>query len=122
MTESVVDLYAKVISEQLRKERGELISESKEAAEKVVHKMDSDAFHVGSHGTQHAFAASETDRGEANHYFVHDTATGKTHSVTLDHGGEMMSHAQVKKAAGPHIHPQIVKALHKDHKDEMDMG
>lgn len=115
----LVDFYAKMISEQIRKENGVSLSESLEAAEKKVLKKDPDAMHIASHGTQHAFAAGETDRGEAHYYMVHDTATGKTHGVALEHGGEVMSHDEVKQEAGSKIHPEIVKAIYNDHKADL---
>ena len=122
MVKTVQELYAKVISEQIRRETGTSLAESKEAAEKVVRKLDRDAYHVASHGSQHAFVAGESDRGESDHYMVHDTETGKTHHVHIEHGGEPMTHAEVKKAAGKEVHPSVVKAIHKDHKEELDMG
>jgi hypothetical protein len=114
MTDKLMEAYARQVFGT--------INESKQAAEKAVHKLDRDAYHVGSHGSQHAFAAGETDRGESDHYMVHDTATGKTHHVHIEHGGEPMSHAEVMKAAGKNIHPSVVKAIHKDHKEEMGMN
>ena len=39
--------------------------------------------------------------------------------MSLDHGGEAMSHDAVKKAAGSKVSPAAVKAIHSDHTDEL---
>ena len=94
------------------------IIESLAAAQSAVGKKDPDAFHISSHGTQHVFGGGDSDR-ENHTYHVHDTKTGKTHHVSLDHGGEAMSHGEVKKQAGQHVSPAAVKSIHKDHKEEL---
>ncbi len=78
-----------------------------------------DAIHLGSHGTQHAFAHGETDRGESHYYTVHDTATKKNHDIPLEHGGKAFTLSQIKKVAGKEVHPELLKKIHADHKEEL---
>ena len=119
MSSNPMDLYAKVISEQKRREDGVLAEEDNglSKASAAAKKIDRDAYHVGSAGQQHAFGHDAGDRGETAAYTVHDTKTGKVHrvSVPLDDSGA--SHATVKKALGKDVHPDLAKHIHKDIKD-----
>jgi hypothetical protein len=83
-----------------------------------IEKKDPDAMHMSTHGTQHVYIGGQSDR-ENHSYHVHDTSTGKTHHVSLDHGGKAMSHGAVKNAAGSKVSSAAVKAIHSDHKDEL---
>ena len=83
-----------------------------------IEKKDPDAMHMATHGTQHVYIGGQSDR-ENHSYHVHDTSTGKTHHVSLDHGGKAMSHGAVKSAAGSKVSSAAVKAIHSDHKDEL---
>tara|TARA_B110000908_G_C9927018_1_gene302229 strand:+ start:134 stop:526 length:393 start_codon:yes stop_codon:yes gene_type:complete len=86
-----------------------------------VEKKDSDAMYVSTHGTQHVYSGSQSDR-ENYTYLVHDTAKRKTHTFGLDHGGEVLSPREVKKAAGPSVSPATIKAITKHANDEIKMG
>jgi hypothetical protein len=50
---------------------------------------------------------------------VHNTHTGKTHTISLDHGGGTMSRSQIRKHAPKEVSDKAVAAIHKDHKEEM---
>ena len=78
-----------------------------------------DAIHLGSHGTQHAFAHGETDRGESHYYTVYDTATKKYYDIPLEHGGKAFTLSQIKKVADKEVHPELLKKIHADHKEEL---
>ena len=95
---NTIEAFAQFISKQLVGEGVETLSESLAKATKAIEKMDGDAIHVGSHGTQHVFIRGG-DHSESHHYTVHDTATGKNHDIHLEHGGKAMTMAQIKKAA-----------------------
>ncbi len=83
-----------------------------------IEKKDPDAMHMSTHGSQHVYIGGQSDR-ENHSYHVHDTSTGKTHHVSLDHGGKAMSHGAVKSAAGSKVSSAAVKAIHSDHTDEL---
>ena len=113
-----INMYASVISEQVRKETGKTLDESLEAAKKAATKDDRDAYHVGSVGDQHAFAHDPGDRGESASYSVHDMRSGKVHHVSVPLNDRMSaSHGTIKKALGQHVHPDMAKHIHKDIKD-----
>jgi len=83
-----------------------------------IEKKDPDAMHMSTHGSQHVYVGGQSDR-ENHSYHVHDTSTGKTHHVSLDHGGKAMSHGAVKAACGPKVGAAACKAIHSDHTDEL---
>jgi len=83
-----------------------------------IEKKDPDAMHMSTHGSQHVYIGGQSDR-ENHSYHVHDTSTGKTHHVSLDHGGKAMSHGAVKSACGSKVNAAACKAIHSDHTDEL---
>ena len=95
---------------QLREELNNLNEAEDSKVTSSIEKKDPDAMHLSTHGSQHVYIGGQSDR-ENHSYHVHDTSTGKTHHVSLDHGGEAMSHDAVKKAAGSKVSPAAVKAL-----------
>jgi len=103
---------------QLREELENLNEEEDSKVTSSIEKKDPDAMHMATHGTQHVYIGGQSDR-ENHSYHVHDTSTGKTHHVSLDHGGKAMSHGAVKSAAGSKVSSAAVKAIHSDHKDEL---
>jgi len=95
----------------------QMLNEEDSSVTSKVKKLDPEAIHISSHGTQHLYSGAQADHD--NHtYHVHDTSTGKTHHVSLDHGGEEMSHSEIKNETPSHVSPAVVKAIHKDHKGE----
>ena len=90
-----------------------------------IRKSDRDAGHLSTHGSQHVYMGGQSDR-ENHSYHVHDTSTGKTHHVSLEHGGEEMSHSEVKSVVKTQtsgkVSPAATKAIHSDHSEEMSFG
>ena len=103
---------------QLREELENLNEAEDSKVTSSIEKKDPDAMHMSTHGTQHVYVGGQSDR-ENHSYHVHDTSTGKTHHVSLDHGGKAMSHGAVKAACGPKVGAAACKAIHSDHKDEL---
>ena len=103
---------------QLREELENLNEAEDSKVTSSIEKKDPDATHMSTHGTQHVYIGGQSDR-ENHSYHVHDTSTGKTHHVSLDHGGKAMSHGAVKAACGPKVGAAACKAIHSDHKDEL---
>ena len=103
---------------QLREELNNLNEAEDSKVTSSIEKKDPDAMHMSTHGTQHVYIGGQSDR-ENHSYHVHDTSTGKTHHVSLDHGGKAMSHGAVKSAAGSKVSSAAVKAIHSDHTDEL---
>ena len=103
---------------QLREELNKINEAEDSKVTSSIEKKDPDAMHMSTHGTQHVYIGGQSDR-ENHSYHVHDTSTGKTHHVSLDHGGKAMSHGAVKSAAGSKVSSAAVKAIHSDHKDEL---
>jgi hypothetical protein len=91
------------------------------AVSAIVAKHDSDSFHVKTVGHEHVYAG-ESGSPDAHVYHVHNTQTGKTHHIYMEHGGDAMSHREIKKQAGSHISDAATKAIHKDHKEEVGSG
>ena len=103
---------------QIREELSNLTEAEDSKVTSSIEKKDPDAMHMSTHGTQHVYIGGQSDR-ENHSYHVHDTSAGKTHHVSLDHGGKAMSHGAVKNAAGSKVSSAAVKAIHSDHKDEL---
>lgn len=103
---------------QLREELNNLNEAEDNKVTSSIEKKDPDAMHMSTHGTQHVYIGGQSDR-ENHSYHVHDTSTGKTHHVSLDHGGKAMSHGAVKSACGSKVSAAACKAIHSDHKDEL---
>jgi len=103
---------------QLREELENLNEAEDSKVTSSIEKKDPDATHMSTHGTQHVYIGGQSDR-ENHSYHVHDTSTGKTHHVSLDHGGKAMSHGAVKAACGPKVGAAACKAIHSDHTDEL---
>ena len=106
---------------QLREELENLTEAEDSKVTSSIEKKDPDAMHMSTHGTQHVYVGGQSDR-ENHSYHVHDTSTGKTHHVSLDHGGKAMSHGAVKSACGSKVNADACKAIHSDHKDELSEG
>ena len=106
-------IYEAAVQMMNEKEDGKVTSE--------VETQDPDAMYVSSHGKQHLYSGSQSDR-ENYSYLVHDTAKGKTHHFGLDHGGEEVDARFVKKAAGSSVSPATIKAIVKHTNDEIEMG
>jgi hypothetical protein len=85
------------------------------AVSAIVAKHDSDSFHVKTVGHEHVYAG-ESGSPDAHVYHVHNTQTGKTHHIYMEHGGDAMSHREIKKQAGAHVSDAATKAIHKDPK------
>ena len=103
---------------QLREELENLDEAEDSKVTSSIEKKDPDATHMSTHGTQHVYIGGQSDR-ENHSYHVHDTSTGKTHHVSLDHGGKAMSHGAVKSACGSKVSSAACKAIHSDHTDEL---
>jgi hypothetical protein len=82
-------------------------------------KHDPDASHLKTVDGHKIYIGGNPDR-ETHIYHVKDKA-GKTHTASLEHAGEAVSHAHVKKQLPKHLHGAVSKAIHNDHKDEMSM-
>lgn len=104
--------------DQLREELENLNEAEDSEVTSSIEKKDPDAMHMSTHGSQHVYIGGQSDR-ENHSYHVHDTSTGKTHHVSLDHGGKAMSHGAVKSACGSKVSAAACKAIHSDHKDEL---
>lgn len=94
-------------------------SEDMEITKKVT-KIDPDAIHIKSEGHQHLYSGGSDP--EAHHYMVYHADTGKVRHITLEHDGEPLSSREVKQHAGKAVHPNLVKAIHKDHKEDLLHG
>ena len=68
-----VDIYAKAISEQVRRERGYVTEESHSDVQKKVEKTEKIGVgHVASHGTHHVFSPEDSSTADAhNEDFEH---------------------------------------------------
>lgn len=99
----------------------EVLTEGQEHESTVSkHTGDPDPVHIASHGHEHVYAGSGTDRGE-HHYHVHNSQTGKTHTAVLDHGGEEpFSHKEVHAHFKGKVSSAASKLVHKDHVMNME--
>lgn len=93
-------------------------SSEDKAVTKKVEKIDPDSFYQKTIGHEHIYSGGQSDR-ENHTYHVHNTSTGKTHSISLDHGGKTMSHKAVRSESPKEVSDAAVKHIHKDHKEEM---
>ena len=87
----------------------------------AIRKVDPDAHHHKSVGHEHIYIGAQPDR-DTHTYHVHNSKSGKTHTVDLDHGGrDTYSHKEVHQAAKGNISRAAALHIHKDHKSEMSM-
>jgi len=93
---------------QLREELENLNEAEDSKVTSSIEKKDPDAMHMSTHGTQHVYVGGQSDR-ENHSYHVHDTSTGKTHHVSLDHGGKAMSQALLKVLVDQKLMQMLVK-------------
>ena len=82
-----------------------------------------DLIHVGSNHKEHEhvyLGMAHEDGSENHHHYVHNTKTGATHHVGVEHNGEVINNAKTfhKKLQGGHlISKSTANFLHKEHKD-----
>lgn len=76
-------------------------------------------FFVSKNGSQHVYMHDWSDNDTAI-YNVHDTDTGKTHQVQVEHGGDSVSAKQVRAAAPKEVSDSTVKMIHKDINDSQE--
>lgn len=107
--------FFRLREELLREEENKAITQ---LVNKHTQSKAGDNIHLSTHGTQHIYSSGHSDE-DSHVYHVHDTSTGKTHTVGIEHGGETASHKDVRKAATKEVSDASVKAIHKDHKEEM---
>jgi hypothetical protein len=87
----------------------------------AIRKVDPDAHHHKSVGHEHIYIGAQPDR-DTHTYHVHNSKSGKTHTVDLDHGGrDTHSYKEVHQAAKGKISRATALHIHKDHKSEMSM-
>ena len=118
----VIKAYAQYISEQ-SKSHGKFHSgevkpimeaEDKEVTKKIA-KKDPDHYHIATHGDEHVYGGSQPDH-ETAVYHVHNTETGKTHSIAVEHGGEKYPHSDMRKEVSgmSKVSTAASKSIHKD--------
>jgi len=119
----LVEAAAEFLSRDTSTKQTKQITENTEdpSVTKKVSQKDQDAFHIHTTGTEHIYGGGDPDR-ETHSYHVHNTATGKTHSFQLEHGGEVVSRSQIRKMAPKEVSDKAVAAIHKDHKEEMQFS
>lgn len=134
-----VEMYAKVISEQARKERGD-VSEAvkkfvgpggkvttvnvpdKPAMQKKAekHAGGAELNHLASHENHHVYDHEDADiRGDHQMYHVHDSKTGKTHTVSLSskkHSVDSVHKAMNKEVPGG-VHKDLASKVAKAHNE-----
>ena len=87
----------------------------------AIRKIDPDAHHHKSVGHEHIYIGAQPDR-DTHTYHVHNSKSGETHTVDLDHGGQNThSYKEVHQAAKGKISRATALHIHKDHKSEMSM-
>jgi len=87
----------------------------------AIRKIDPDAHHHKSVGHEHIYIGAQPDR-DTHTYHVHNSKSGETHTVDLDHGGQdTHSYKEVHQAAKGKISRATALHIHKDHKSEMSM-
>jgi len=119
-----VDIYAKAISEQVRRERGYVIEESHSEAQKTVEKKEKIGVgHVASHGTHHVFSPEDSSTNDDHiAYIHHDTATGKNHHILLDTKKHSVAsvHKQMNKAVPGGVHKDLAKKVADAHNEDFE--
>jgi len=100
---------------QLREDLQQLDeAEDKEVTKKIAKRAD-DHYHIATHGHEHVYGGDQPDR-ETQVYHVHNTKTGKTHDIPVEHGGEEYPHSDMRKEVSgmSKISTAASKSIHKD--------
>lgn len=124
MSNKLIEAAAMYITKTVIKEGAySTTAEDSSVTKKVVkHTQDEGADHVMSHHGQHAYIG-QMDSSDTTTYHVHDSKSGKTHSVEVDHSeGKASKNSFHKAFEGTHAHPDLVKKLHKWHNSQLSHG
>lgn len=105
---------------QLREELQRLDEAEDPAVTKKIAKKDDDHYHIATHGHEHVYGGSQPDH-ETQVYHVHNTKTGKTHSIAVEHGGEEYPHSDMRKEVPGlnKVSTAASKSIHKDLHDNV---